>query len=158
MSGSCPPPGWHWGLAAEQNTRSQPPWPWPQGLYRDGGKTPCAGAAPCTASPGSLKRNSTAEPSEVLLPRMGWDLTSPFSQPSFACNVFPFFFFKLNFFSFHLCLFPALRACVFLAYLNCQALDLQLLFLCQQRRPLVQRCQMLHLHVLTHAPLKLLSA
>lgn len=133
----------------------EPAW----GFFKGCGKTLCTGTAPCMTSPSILERNPTAEHSEMLLAEMHWDLTSPVSHPSFACNIFPSSFFSPSIFfsSFHLCLLPASRGCVFLAYFNCQALDLPLLFLWRQRRAPARQCQLLHLHVLPHALLELLS-
>lgn len=67
----------------------------------------------------------------------------PSSHLPFACDILPSFLKKKNnnFFSFNLCLSPALKACVFLAYFNCQALDWQLLFLRQQCRAGARLCQ-----------------
>lgn len=66
-------------------------WSQPGDSSRAVEKQLCTGTAPCMTSPSILERNCTTEHPEMLLAGMHWDLTSPFSHPSFACNIFPSF-------------------------------------------------------------------
>lgn len=79
---------------------------------RDGGKTPRGDGTSCMASPGSLERNGTAKPSEMLLPGMWWDLTSLSHIPPLPGILFPLFFFfsPLIFFHFSFVLIPGFES------------------------------------------------